>query len=183
MIEPSRLLAGRRGLSRPEKDAILEGVLAEVAPHRRWHWPALAATVLAGAAAIALWPTAPRPALTARGGNDLAAGFELSCVPQPCAVGATLAFDITATGGAAYFSAFARSDDAWIWYFPRSPDARSVALPSGGGVLDLGIALGPEHAPGRYTVVGVFSDQPLDRAEVRARIERGEGVARSLEVK
>lgn len=77
---------------------------------------------------------------------------------------------------------FAHNDDAWIWYFPSSPDGRSVALPSDGGVLDLGIALGPEHAAGRYTVVGVFSDQPLDRAEVRARVERGEGVARSLEV-
>lgn len=178
MIEPSRLLAGRRDLSRPEKDAILDAVLDEVEPRRSsWRWPALGVVMTAAAALlIALWPHPGRiDEITARGG-DLPAGFALSCVPAPCAAGTKLVFDITSTGGATYFSAFARNDQTWIWYFPHGPAGHSVPVPAGGGVLDFGISLGPEHAPGSYTVVGVFSDRPLDRAAVRAWVERGEHV-------
>jgi hypothetical protein len=180
MTEPSRLLAGRRRLSRPEKDAILAGVLARVAPRSRWrHRLAIGALAIAGASAvvIAMLPGPPRDELTARGGL-LPAGFDVTCVPAPCTAGSKLVFDITSTGtatggDAGYFAAFARSADRWIWYFPAAPDGRSRALPRGGGVLDTGIILGPEHAPGSYTIHGVFSPVPLDRAAIRAIVDGG----------
>lgn len=175
MTELSGLLAGRRGLSRPEKEAILAGVLAEVAPRRRWG-RRLAIGAIAAAAAVAgvlvLAPAPPRPALTARGG-ELPAGFDLTCVPAPCAAGSKLVFDVTSTGGAAYFAAFGQRGDTRIWYFPNAPRARSQPVAPGGGVLDTGIVLGPEHVPGEYVIEGVFSAEPLDRAAIRARIERG----------
>jgi hypothetical protein len=175
MTEPSRLLAGRRGLSRPEKEAILGGVLARVTPRPRWRGRlAVSAIAMAAAAAgaIALLPGSPRDELVARGG-ELPAGFEVTCVPAPCTAGSKLVFDITSTGDAGYFAAFARSADRWIWYFPSAPDGRSRRLPRRGGLLDTGIVLGPEHAPGSYTIQGVFSPAPLDRAAIRAIVERG----------
>ncbi len=180
MTEPSRLLAGRSGLSRPEKEEILERVLVQVAPRARWpRRVAIGALAVAAAAAgvLVLGPGAPRDEFTARGG-ELPPGFEVSCVPAPCASGSKLVFDVTSTGGAAYFAAFARHDDTLIWYFPSTPEARSRPLPPGGGVLDTGIVLGREHAPGSYRIEGVFSPAPLDRAAIRALGERGATVAR-----
>jgi hypothetical protein len=175
MTEPSRLLAGRPGLSRPEKEAIVERVLEQVAPRARWRRRvAIGVLVVAGAAAsvLVLSPAAPRDELTSRGG-DLPAGFDVTCVPAPCTAGSKLVFDITSTAGAAHFAAFARHGDTLIWYFPSTPEARSRPLPRGGGVLDTGIALGAEHSPGSYTIEGVFSSTPLDRAAIRALVERG----------
>jgi len=174
MTEPSRLLAGRRGLSRPEKEAILARVLAGVAPRRRWGRRLALGAIAAAAAAglLVVLPASPRDELTARGGGRVA-GFEVTCVPAPCAAGSKLVFDLTATDGAAYFAAFASRGDTRIWYFPNAPRARSQAVPPGGGVLDTGIVLGPEHTPGDYVIEGVFSAEPLDRPAIRARIERG----------
>ena len=183
MPEPTRLLAGRSGLSRPEKEAILERVLADVAPRARSRGRlAIGALGLAAAAAgvLVLRLGAPRDELTARGG-DLPPSFEVSCVPAPCASGGKLVFDVASTGGAAYFAAFARRDDTLIWYFPSTPEARSRPLPPGGGVLDTGIVLGSEHVPGSYRIEGVFSATPLDRAAIRALVERGDAtVARQV---
>ena len=178
MTERSRLLAGRRGLSRPEKEAILGRVLAQVAPRPRWRSRfAIGALALSAAAgAVILLPAAPRDELTARGGA-LPPGFEVTCVPAPCAAGSKLVFDITSTGGGAYFAAFARGADRVIWYFPNSPGGRSRPLPADGGVLDTGITLGSEHAPGTYTIHGVFSPAPLDRAAVRALVDQGGATA------
>jgi hypothetical protein len=185
MTERSRLLAGRRGLSRPEKEAILEGVLERVAPRPRWRSRlAIGVLALAGAAAGAavLVPGAPRDELTARGG-DLPPGFDVTCVPAPCAAGAKLVFDITSTGDAAYFGAFARGADRVIWYFPSTPGARSRPLPRGGGVLDTGITIGAEHAPGTYTIEGVFSPAALDRTAIRAAVEGGAAVTRQVTIR
>jgi hypothetical protein len=175
MPEPSRLLAGRPGLSRPEKEAILARVLAEVEPRarpRRWLAIGALAAAAAAAGAFVLLPRAPRDEFTARGGA-MPPGFEVSCVPAPCAAGSKLVFDVTSTGGAGYFAAFARHDDTLIWYFPSTAEARSRPLPPAGGVLDTGIVLGAEHAPGSYRIEAVFSPAPLDRAAIRALIEHG----------
>jgi len=165
-------------MSRPEKEAILERVLAGAAPRVRWrHRLAVGVLAVAGVvmAVVVLGPvtgSGPRDELTARGG-ELSAGFELTCVPAPCTAGSKLVFDITSTGGAAYFAAFARHGEKLIWYFPSTPEARSRPLPPAGGLLDTGIVLGAEHAPGVYTVEGVFSPAPLDRPAIRAIVERG----------
>jgi hypothetical protein len=191
MIDPSRLLSGRRGLSRPEKEAILDGVLARVAPRPWWRRPAaigvLAVAAAAATAVLMIRPAPPDPRsgggdeFTARGGA-LPASFEVSCVPAPCATGSKLVFDVTSTGGAGYFAAFARraDGDLVIWYFPSAAAARSRPLPAGGGVLDTGIALGAEHPPGRYAIEGVFSSTPLDRPAIRAQVERGAAVVREM---
>jgi len=178
MTEPSRLLAGRRGPSRVEKEAILDGVLARVAPRPRWgRRLAIGALAAAGAAIamIVLQPSAPRDELTARGGA-LPDGFEVSCVPAPCSAGSKLVFDLAPTGDAAYFAAYARRDDALIWYFPSTAKGESRPVPRGGGVLDTGIVLGPEHAPGAYVIEGVFSSEPLDRAAIRTARAHGRTV-------
>jgi hypothetical protein len=185
MTEVSRLLAGRRGLSRPEKEAILECVLAQVAPRPVWRRRVaigVLALSAAAVAALALLPAAPRDELTVRGG-ELPPGFEVTCVPAPCAVGAKLVFDITSTGGAAYFAVLARGADRVIWYFPSTPEGRSRPLPRGGGVLDTGITLGSEHAPGTYTIQGVFSDAPLDRAAVRGLVDQGAAISRPVTIR
>jgi hypothetical protein len=170
MTEPSRLLAGRRGLSRPEKDAILDGVLARVEHRPLKRGLVIGALTAAAAAATIVMLVLPRDEMTAKGG-DLPAGFEVTCVPAPCTIGSKFVFDITSTGGATYFAAWAhmkRSPDEshrqvfWIWYFPTSR-----RIPDGGGVLDTGIVLGPEHTPGTYTVEGVFSSEPLEREQIR----------------
>jgi hypothetical protein len=179
MTEPARLLAGRRRLSRLEKEAVLERVLAQVAPRVRWR-RRLAVGALAVAAATAgalvLVPRAPREDLTARGG-ELPPGFEVTCVPAPCTAGSKLVFDVTSvgdsTGGIAYFAALGRRGDTLIWYFPSTANGHSLPVPHGGGVLDTGFVLGPEHAPGTYAIEGVFSPVPLDRAAIRAILERG----------
>lgn len=175
MIDPSRLLAGRRGLSRPEKEAILHAVLARVEPRPpRWRWRVATAAALVGAVAVAvvLLPGRPRDELTARGAA-LPAAFEVTCLPAPCAAGSKLAFAVTSTGDAAFLTVVARRGQTLIWYFPDTPDGRSVAIPPGGGVLDRGVVLGPEHAPGDYTIEGVFSREPLDRTAARAWLDRG----------
>ncbi len=182
MTEPSRLLSGRPALSRPEKEAILESVLAQVAPRARWRRGLVVGTlaVAAAAGAFVLVPRGPHDELTARGG-ELPPGFEVSCVPAPCTTGSKLVFDV-APGGAAseravYFAAVGQRGDTRIWYFPGTADGHSVAVPRGGGVLDTGIVLGSEHAPGSYAIEGVFSAAPLDRAAVRAILDRGDATA------
>jgi hypothetical protein len=35
-------------------------------------------------------------------------------------------------------------------------------------LLEQGVKLGPEHVPGRYLVYGVFSSEPLTRAQIKA---------------
>jgi hypothetical protein len=172
-------------MSRREKDEILDRVLAEVAPRPRWpRRAALGAFALAAAAAgvLVLRPGAPRDEFAARGG-ELSPGFEVTCVPAPCAIGSKLVFDITSRGGAAYFAAFARRGDTLIWYFPSTSNARSRPLPPGGGVLDTGIVIGAEHAPGSYEIDGVFSPVPLDRAEIRARVEHGGATVRQVTIR
>jgi len=172
MTESSRLLAGRRGLSRPEKDAILDGVVARVERRSLKRGLVIGAFTAAAAAATVALVLRPDDQLTAKGG-ELPPGFEVTCVPAPCAQGSKLVFDITSTGGATYFGAWSLMRKSFdtdpasatrIWYFPTSR-----RIPDGGGVLDTGIVLGGEHPPGGYIVEGVFSTEPLDRDALRAR--------------
>jgi hypothetical protein len=169
MTEPSRLLAGRRGLSRPEKDAILGAVLARVDRRPLRRGLVIGALTAAAAAAMIALLVRPRDELTVKGG-ELAPGFEVTCLPAPCTVGSKLVFDITSTGDATYFAAWGHMErgsafsgsSTFIWYFPASR-----RIPDGGGVLDTGIVVGPEHEPGTYTIEGVFSTEPLDRDAIR----------------
>jgi hypothetical protein len=166
----SRLLAGDDRLSRIEKDAVLDGVLATVAPPRRTRWPWLALPVVA---AVALFVIAPwrssEPEFAARGGSSPMASLHVTCTAG-CTRGAKLLFDLHGTSSYRYFAAFAkRGDGTVLWYFPTSDTSTSAdlaTLPTS-GVLDRGIVLGEDHPAGSYRVYGVFSREPLARATIR----------------
>lgn len=182
-----RLLAGRNRLSRAEKDEIFARVVDGVAPperrRRRW-WAGAGVAVAAAAAALLVLPGrggegepgGAASSFAARGGGDTSAAFELSCptAAAGCRAGATLVFDLSPASGYRYFAAFARrGDDAVIWYVPGDSGDASADLRTRleAGVLDRGVVLGAEHPPGRYTVFGIFSQQPLTRAAIRGHFD------------
>ena len=172
----TRLLAGDDRLSRIEKDAVLDGVLATVAPQRRTRWPWLALPAVVAAVAIVViapWRSAPREEFAARGGSASVAAMHVTCAAG-CTHGAKLVFDLHGTSSYHYFAAFAkRSDGTVLWYFPTTDAATSAdlaTLPTS-GVLDRGIVLGEDHPAGTYRVYGVFSREPLTRAAIRGAFD------------
>jgi hypothetical protein len=180
----SRLLSGRDQLSRGEKDAILDGVLAEAAPRRRarWGWLVLPALALAGFLLVPWRSSVPNQDFTARGGGQPAAVMQVSCA-SGCTRGAKLVFDVHGTTGYRYFAAFAKADDGKaLWYFPTADTATGVDLSTqpATGILDRSVVLGPEHPAGAYRVYGVFSKAPLTRSAIRdafdpSHLTAGEG--------
>ena len=175
----SRLLSGRNRLSRLEKEQILDNVLGEVAPApKRMRWW-LAAMPAVAAAVVVLLVLAPWRAqqqgsdFTARGGGQRLGAFKPTCA-HGCRPGDKLLFDLDGTAGYRYFAAFSqRSDGTVLWYFPSNDEATSLDLSRqlGSGVLDQGIVIGNEHAAGTYRVFGVFSNEPLTRAQLRDRFD------------
>ena len=172
-----RLLAGRNRLSRVEKEQILDNVLAEVAPPRRKRWllaamPAIAAAVIV-LLVLAPWRTREQNDFTTRGAGNAIGAFEPMCA-HICTTGAKMLFDLNGTTGYRYFAAFSqRADGTVLWYFPSSDEASSLDLAQqlGSGVLEQGIVLGSEHSAGTYRVFGVFSNEPLSRAQIRDRFD------------
>jgi hypothetical protein len=167
----SRLLSGRDQLSRGEKDAILDGVLADAAPTRRakWGWLVLPALALAGFLLVPWRSSAPHTDFTARGGNQPAAVMQASCA-NGCTSGAKLVFDVHGTTGYRFFAAFAQRDDGVaLWYFPTTDTATGIDLTTlpATGIVDRSVVLGSEHPPGTYHVYGVFSKLPLTRSAIR----------------
>ena len=177
-----RLLGAPGRLSRPEKEAILAGVLATVerpALARRSHWWAIV-FACAVAAALVLVLRGPRElaveddVLTPRGLGDAAPQLAILCGDQPlaraCAAGNELGFEAAALGGLHHLAMYAKREDGTvIWYLPANSDGRSLALDADHQTVLVGqrVTLGPEHTPGRYRVVAVFSAQPLDRDAVK----------------
>lgn len=181
----NRLLSGREGLSRPDKEDVLATVLARSAPKRAW-WtlPSVRIAALAVATASAIVAVVwLRPAddgdFTPRG--TPASSFELSCltngVAGPCHEGSTVAFRLdTPTPG--HFSALTiTADGSALWYF-HDVETRS-------GVLDRAPVL-PSLPNGPLTIVGLFTSAPVDKATLRERLERADPsltvVRRSLTV-
>jgi hypothetical protein len=176
----SRLLSGRNRLSRLEKEQILEQVLGEAAPLKRSRWwfavmPAVAA------AALVLFVLLPGRGhdsgeFTARGEGHAAGAFKPTCA-HGCSTGDKILFDVNGTVGYRYFAAFSRrADGTVLWYFPASDADVSVDLvaQAGSGVLDRGIVIGNEHPAGTYRVFGVFSNEPLSRAQIRDRFDEAQ---------
>ncbi|MEP6860212.1 MAG: hypothetical protein ABJE66_06305 [Deltaproteobacteria bacterium] len=167
----SRLLSGRDQLSRGEKDAILDGVLADAAPTRRakWGWLVLPALALAGFLLVPWRSSVPRTDFAARGGGQPAAVMHVSCAGG-CTEGSKLVFDVHGTTGYRYFAAFAqRGDGVALWYFPTADTATGIDLARlpATGIVDRSVVLGTEHPAGTYHVYGVFSREPLARSAIR----------------
>jgi hypothetical protein len=173
----SRLLAGRNRLSRQEKEQILDGVLGAVAPRRMSRWWFAAMPAVAAAAVVMLvlapWRAREQSDFTTRGGSHVLGAFTPTCA-SGCTAGDKILFDMNGTKGYRYFAAFSqRADGTVLWYFPSSDDAVSLDLDRqlGSGVLDHGIVIGGEHFAGTYRVFGVFSNEPLSRAQIRERFD------------
>lgn len=193
--ELNRLLAGRDRLTQADKDAVLDRVLdalpAEVQdePGRsHWAWLRWAVPV---AAAILLGPgyfllVRPDPQFTARGAGA-APSFEVVCAATQatgrCAPGGKLLFKVDGQG-AQRFAAVARGPGgAVVWYFTDS----EIGTLSAGGLLPIGVPLGPEHVPGEWEVWGFFSASVQTKDALRPALEGGpiagvQVVRRSLEI-
>jgi hypothetical protein len=183
-----RLLSGRDQLSVGEKEQILDQVLSQVAqaepaetrfPWRvpRWAFAALA-LVLVVPPALLLWRNRQGSEFTARGGPGAAPALEPLCLGADggagaCAQGGKLFFKLSPGRFQAFAALALAPDGKTLWYFPNDTLATSVDLarskPS--GILDQAIALDDRHAPGDYTLYGVFSERPLTKEEVRQAIQ------------
>lgn len=172
--DAARLLSGRNRASVLEKEAAFEQVMVRMPPPRRspvrlW----LGGFAALASAAAVLLVVLQRPAddtLVARGGASF--GFSTTCLAPDakvrCVVGGKLVFDVKADP-AMFFAAFARGDDGRIvWYWPlsgqRSVSVRALADGQAGAHA---FVLGAEQPAGRYTVHGVLSATPLDRAAIK----------------
>jgi hypothetical protein len=90
----------------------------------------------------------------------------LDRAPGACHIGDRLVFDVSgaAEGGLLAAYAVAPSGER-IWYFPtKDGHLPSVPAASGRSVVGEAARIGPEHAPGHYTVHLSLVDAPVDRA-------------------
>jgi len=176
----ARLLSGRDGPSVLEQEADLERVMQRLdrgrAPVRWGFWlPATAALTAVAAAFVLLVKEPEADQLTARGGQAEAPALQVICVEHGvagrCPSGGRLAFVAAPSSRYRYLGLFARrSDGLVIWYFP-SADGQSVPIADRSGEpLRRGIKLSDDQPPGRYEIIGVFSDGPLSRAEIKREL-------------
>lgn len=185
----ARLLSGRRGLSRQDKEDVLEAVLghaSDLAPVEppstsRWGWIGILGALAAASLVLVIAPRAvhrsPEGEFTARGGTS-EPGLTVLCsegfTPGECAEGRSLVFEVADRGGWTHVGLFAeRPDGAILWYVPEA-GGRSIALELEGemSLVPREVELGSEHPPGEYTLVAVLSRRPLTRAEIRHAAER-----------
>ena len=180
--EAARLLSGRDRLSVLEKEDILDGVLARgtlKVPSRATSFfkarRVVAALALGGATAVTLFlVTSGRYSvdeLTSRGATlKSTPSFKVACAEGDCHQGDKLLFQLENAAPALYFAAYAQRDDGVVlWYFPGESHATSVpvSMTTAGGILAEAVVLGPEHRPGAYRVVGIFSPQALSKNAIK----------------
>lgn len=183
----ARLLSRKNQLSRPEKEAIFDGVMQRLPDgDRPWTFGSarnkwLLLSGLGGAAlatAMMFLFVLPRvgdsPEFAKKGAAPSGPTLRLACAEAgragPCAQGRTILFEASGYGSRRHFAAFARRDDGTvIWYFPDAAAALTLTLSDDGSgrALKKGIAIGAEHTAGRYVVYGLFFEQPRTRPEIR----------------
>ena len=172
-----RLLAERDHLTRDEKAKIFESVIKHQDVRRgtikaRVYWLGFGAAL--ATALLFMVSRAPDDTLTPRGGKE-GSEFSIQCrdggQAVPCRRGALLSFVLHPATDMRYFAAYARdSSGAVIWYFPE--DEVSPGLATTPSIAERGIFIGAEHQPGRFRVAGVFSKDPMTRAQIRALVEQ-----------
>jgi hypothetical protein len=178
----ARLLSGRNAPSVLEKEQLFERIYAGVAraPRRAvWYRLGLAAAgaaVLVGALWLRVRPAPPAQEFAARGaGLEATESFRLLCsgaAITSCKSGSTLGFELFGLAEPRHFAAFARRGDGTvIWYTPPPEGVTAGVAPSASSMLlGQGVSLGREHTPGRYLVYGVFSREPLTRAQIKTAL-------------
>lgn len=183
----SRLLSGRDKLSRPAKEAILDGILDGVAPlaaPRPTSWWGVMLAVGAALSLLVLIGPSLRPdprddAFTARGttsGPVLTVLCGADRRPGACPAGSELLFELSDVARYDHVAMFAfREDGVVIWYAPGADDASTQRTPAGATtLLPFRAHLGPQHPPGTYEVVAVLAAQPLTRAAAQQIYEATE---------
>ena len=72
----------------------------------------------------------------------------------------------------AWFAAIAvrEADGTVIWMFPHTANGKSRKVPAGKSSLKNAILLDYHYPKGRYEVIGLFSDTPLNRSQIKNRI-------------
>jgi hypothetical protein len=167
------LLAGGR-LSGADHDRIVERLRRpQRARTRAPGWLlGLGALASVGAIAVAIGLRRPgdeRGALTAKGAAPAGPVLEARCPDRPrgvCRLGDRLIFEVGGAPAGALLAAWAeRAGGERIWYFPTR-DGRLASVPAGAGpgLVAEAARIGPEHAPGRYTLHLVVVAHAVDRA-------------------
>ncbi len=157
-------------MSAPDKEAVLERVLAAAvpAPRNRWLRPFLVAALVSLLAVVFWVGERGGPELVARGAGG--PSLALSCAKTPCSIGTQLLFKPMAASQR-YLSVVAlAADGRAVWYF-TGIDLESKATLTEGGVMSTAIELDVAHGPGAFEVVGVFTHAPVDKARVKAILE------------
>ncbi len=186
----NRLLSGRDDLAAPDKEDVLEAVLARHAPRPRFAsaWFRFGVPLATVAAAVVMvlagpWLRARDTDFQARGAA--AASFTMRCVEggvaAPCRVGQPVLFKLEGAGGRA-FTAFVTSPSGQTLWLFHNVDGQ--ALPPS-GVLERAPVL-DEGWAGRLEVIGVFAEERFDKERVKALADNPppgvEVVRRTLEV-
>jgi hypothetical protein len=186
--ELDRLLA-RGHMGGPGRDRIVAKLLD--ARERRASWSRRRGAVAFGlmaAAALVLLMVRPKEKFAAKGGaaDGASLGASVTCLEgsgtQTCPVGGTLVIRLHDVASAGRLAAFAEraGTSSRIWYFPAadgaSPEVLAGVAPQ---TLAKGIRVGPEHAPGHYTLHVLLLAHPLTRAAITAALEETRDVAPS----
>ena len=173
----NRLLSGKARLTRADKDAVLESLLERPAEERApsavsplaglLRWGLAAAAVAGGIALLARTGTDP---FTARGGGVEAPSFTVHCAKDMasgrCPLTSKLLFRVEPRK-ARRLALLAQRRDAVVWYV-TDQDLTRLSVD---GLLEVGIPLLPDHTPGHYQVIGVFSDGTLSKDALRALVD------------
>ncbi|MBN2714548.1 MAG: hypothetical protein JXX14_01760 [Deltaproteobacteria bacterium] len=191
----SRLLARRDDVSVQEKEQVLAAIMGTVDADRldtdrrrigRWRWGVGLSMALLLFVAGGLWglgqkrDEAQENEFTPKGDEAAAPFFYVRCVGHKgdgaCREEDRLTIGFADAEMSAYFSGFAirEADSSVIWMFPAAENGLSVRVPEQGGTLKKAIVLDAHYPAGKYTVYGLKSDQPLNRAQIRDVVNRYE---------
>jgi hypothetical protein len=169
-------LLAKGTLSGPERDRMFERVVKAARMQRsrsRARRASGAAAVALGLAAGVLLvarahPNAhPTGSFTARGGATAGTAVEVFCAGGTlgaCPRGARLLFGSVVHG---YLAAYADRSGSGerIWYFGAGGESPLVGTGPREAPADRAILVGPEHAPGAYTLHVLVGSRPLSAAE------------------
>jgi hypothetical protein len=190
----ARLLARKDDVTVQEKEQVLDAVLQTVKSERHsvegngvlwWTWAAGLAALLMVVAAGGFWywggaqpVTDEDAAFTPKGDMPPTSHFQVHCVNGAgdgmCTPGARLIITVNGVRQPSYFAAFSirQTDDVVIWMFPSRPNGQSIPIVGDGEMLNQAILLDAHYPAGKYEIVGLISDHPLRRAQIKRFMER-----------